>query len=190
MKKNIFIIFIILLFFYNYNSSLKTQILVKSNFDNNYYLVNKYNKKKLYSSYLLSIIRYKIIYLIENIKITIENRNYIENIKNKIYQTKFMENKNMFPKKKITSYSVNKGEKIVLCLFDYKKKNFFDLNTLIFVSIHEVAHIGNPTIGHDESFYYIFNILLNQAIQLKIYNFYDYENIPKEYCGIVINSNI
>ena len=190
--KIIVLLFIIIYIFYNYYIKLKlsNQILIKSNFDNNFYLVNKCNKNKMYSSYLLSIIRYKLIYLTEKIKITKENKIYIENIKKKIYQTQFIENKNIFPKKKITSYSVNKGEKIVLCLYDYKKQTFFDLNILIFVSIHELAHIANPTIGHDESFYYIFNILLNYAIQFKIYKFFDYQNIPKKYCGILINSNI
>lgn len=184
--KYIFIFLLFRFFFINNNS----QIYIKSNFDNKYYLVNKKNKYKHHSSIILSIIRFKMIKLTESIKITKENEIYIMNIKKKIYNTIFTENKNIFPKSNTTSYSLNKGDKIILCLYNYKINKFYDLNTLIYVSIHELAHVANPTIGHDESFYYILNILLNQAIYLKIYNFYNYEKLPKKYCGIVINSNI
>ena len=183
------IIFFFILFFILYKSN-DQQIYIQSSFDHKFYLVNKQNRNKEYTSRILSIIKHKMIELTENIKVSKENIIYINNLKEKIYQTKFVENKNIFPKPNITSYSLNKGEKIVLCVYDYRKQEFYDLNTLIFVSIHELAHIANPTIGHDESFYYIFNILLNQAIFLKIYTFYNYEKIPKKYCGIIINSNI
>lgn len=185
----ILVILLFILFFYRIKNNNK-QVYVKSSFDSNLYLVNSVNQQKEYSSYLLSIIRYKMIELTEKIKITNDNKFYIDNLKKNIYKTEFTENKNIFPKPNITSYSLNKGEKIVLCLYNYRKNTFYDLNTLIYVSIHELAHIANPTIGHDQSFYYIFNILLNQAIYLKIYTFYNYEKLPKKYCGIIINSNI
>ena len=189
MNVIIFILFFIL-FFILYKNNNKRQIYVKSQFDSKLYLVNSLNLQKQYTSYLLSIIRNKMIELTEKIKITNDNKIYIDNLKKNIYKTEFVENKNMFPKSNITSYSLNKGEKIVLCLYNYRNKSFYDFNTLIYVSIHELAHIANPTIGHDESFYYIFNILLNQAIYLKIYTFFDYEKLPQKYCGIIINSNI
>jgi predicted metal-dependent hydrolase len=182
-------IFIFLLFLL-FLKKKESQVYIKSNFDGRYYLVNKINNYKYKSSLLLSIIRHKMIQLTESIKITKNNEIYIKNIKHKIYNTIFTENKNIFPKSNITSYSLNKGDQIILCLYNYKTNKFYDLNTLIYVSIHELAHVANPTIGHDDSFYYILNILLNQAIYLKIYTFYNYEKLPTKYCGIVINSNI
>ena len=52
---------------------------------------------------------------------------------------------------KYTSYSVNKGEKIVLCLRSRDGKDrLIDENTLTFVSIHELAHIMTKSVGHTE----------------------------------------
>ena len=45
-------------------------------------------------------------------------------------------------KYKYTSYSVNKGEKIVMCLRTRdKKEELIDINTLMFVALHELSHI-------------------------------------------------
>lgn len=180
----IFLFFIIIFY-----SQKNKQIYIKSTLDNNYYLVNNYsNKNKI--AYTLSFLRSKMIFLTENILINQENKIYIENLKRSIYNTQFVQNINKFPQKNVTSYSVNKGEKIVLCIYDYKNNYIYDLNTLLYVCIHELAHIANPTFGHDESFYFIFNHLLNEAIRLKIYNFYNFEKIPVKYCGIIIKTNL
>ena len=179
------LMFLIVILFKN---NLDKQVYVKSQIDNRFYLVNNsFHKQEI--SNTLSLIRNKIIYLVNNTIVNSKNKMYIDNILNRIYDTKFIQNQNKFPKKNATSYSVNKGDKIVLCLYDYTNKVMYDFNTLMYVSIHELSHIANPTIGHDESFYYIFNDLINNAIRLKIYNFYDYEKIPVKYCGIYIESN-
>ena len=188
---NIIILFLLnILFFFNiFFENNHKQIKVISELDNNSYLVNNYTKKKE-TAYILSYIRNKMIFLTENIIIQKNNEMFVSNIKKKIYKTKFSQNKKKFPKPNLISYNINKGEEIILCIYDYTTEKFYDMNTLIYVSIHELAHIGNPTLGHDESFYYIFNNLLEEAIRLKVYKFFDYEKIPQKYCGIIIKSNI
>ena len=83
-----------------------------------------------------------------------------------------------------TSYSINKGEELVFCIRDKKKYKIHDINELLYVAIHEIAHIGCPEIGHTELFYKINIYLLERAIEKKIYKYEDYNKNPREYCGI------
>ena len=53
---------------------------------------------------------------------------------------------------KFTSYSVNKGEEIVFCLRSKKDNKLHDINELMYVAIHEIAHVGCPEIGHTPLF--------------------------------------
>ena len=55
---------------------------------------------------------------------------------------------------KYTSYSVNKGEKIVMCIRNKKSANqdIIKLNTLMFVAFHETAHLMTKSIGHPMNF--------------------------------------
>ena len=56
------------------------------------------------------------------------------------------------PGNKHTSYSINKGEKIVFCLRakDGSDK-LVDINTITFVGIHELGHLMTKEIGHPTS---------------------------------------
>ena len=52
------------------------------------------------------------------------------------------------PDSDYTSYSLNKGEKISMCIRykkdigNHKKDDFIDINTIMFVAIHELAHVN------------------------------------------------
>lgn len=88
---------------------------------------------------------------------------------------------------KHTSYSVNKGEKIVLCLRSRDDtEKLADLNTLMFVALHELSHIMTISVGHQEEFWKNFKFLLKEAIGIRIYKYVDYNNKPQKYCGIDI----
>ena len=61
------------------------------------------------------------------------------------------------PDSKYTSYSINKGEELHFCIRPKRGSNkkifdFHKLNTLMFVSIHELAHIMSKTYGHNDEF--------------------------------------
>ena len=89
-----------------------------------------------------------------------------------------------------TSYSVNKGEKVVFCIRQKDDaESIVDENTLTFVAIHELAHIMTVSVGHTKEFWDNFKKLLQEAVELKIYIKEDYNNNPKEYCGIKVSDS-
>jgi hypothetical protein len=89
-----------------------------------------------------------------------------------------------------TSYSVNKGEELVFCLRNKKSFEFYDYNKILYVAVHEIAHIGCPEVGHTKLFFQLNKYLLETAKRDGMYNFVDYNNAPAEYCGIEINTNV
>ena len=61
-----------------------------------------------------------------------------------------------------TSYTINKGQEIILCL--RTNGQLVDINVLTFVCIHELSHIGNETVGHDDAFWQFFKELLTGKV--------------------------
>jgi hypothetical protein len=89
-----------------------------------------------------------------------------------------------------TAYSENKGEKMAFCMTKKKNGNkIIDENTLTFVAIHELAHVGTKSIGHKKEFWNNFKFLLIQAEKLNLYTPEDYKKKPREYCGMNITDN-
>lgn len=66
------------------------------------------------------------------------------------------------------SYTINK-KKVYLCLKD-ENGDYYDENMLMFVAIHELAHVLCDEIGHTDKFQSIFQNLLNKASDLQIYD--------------------
>lgn len=77
------------------------------------------------------------------------------------------------------SYTINK-KKIHLCLRDAKGQ-YYDMNMLIYVAIHELAHVICDEIGHTEKFHLIFQDLLQKATEMGIYD--PTKPIIRNYCG-------
>lgn len=91
---------------------------------------------------------------------------------------------------KYTSYSVNKGEKIVFCLRTRDEKNKLEgMNTMMFVALHELAHTMTKSVGHTPEFWNNFRVLLKNARKLKIYTRVDYDKTPVSYCGTKITND-
>ena len=88
-----------------------------------------------------------------------------------------------------TSYSVNKGEKIILCIRQ-RNDDFVDKNVLLYVAIHELAHIMTPEIGHTPYFWANFRFLLQEAMGQGTYTKVDFDDKPEDYCGIQIASSV
>jgi hypothetical protein len=94
------------------------------------------------------------------------------------------------------SYNLNKGNTIALCLRNYENvEDFHEFNEIMFVSIHELAHSLNcdetsllcgNSYGHDNMFWYIFKILLENAIECEAYKKKDYRDSPVQYCSMKI----
>jgi len=112
---------------------------------------------------------------------------YIKNIDNKFNYIIFRESTD---NSRFTSYSINKGEEIVFCLRSKEDNQVHDINELMYVAIHEIAHVGCPEIGHTPLFKKINKVLLEYAIECNVYYYKDYNSYPENYCGIVLTNNI
>jgi hypothetical protein len=87
-----------------------------------------------------------------------------------------------------TSYSENKGEKIVVCLRNKTDGYpFVDTNTVMFVILHEIAHLMTTTIGHTPEFWANFRRILQDASKVGIYTPVNYAREPTGYCGMTIS---
>ena len=89
-----------------------------------------------------------------------------------------------------SSYTINKGDLVAICL-RHKKTNhpFHDNNTLLFVIIHEMAHITSISEGHNSEFVTNFKWLLQQAKSLGYYEPVNYKKSPITYCGVKVTNN-
>lgn len=91
------------------------------------------------------------------------------------------------PDSKLTSYSVNKGEKIYFCLRQRStKEELVEHNIMMFVSLHELSHIMTETIGHTPEFWHTFAFVLREASKIGVYSPRDFSDEPAEYCGVQI----
>ena len=89
-----------------------------------------------------------------------------------------------------TSYSINKGEKLVFCLRSKDGKDTLtDMNTITFVALHELSHILTESIGHTSEFWKNFKFILTLGVKLGIYKKVDYSVNPKEYCGMKVTDS-
>jgi hypothetical protein len=89
-----------------------------------------------------------------------------------------------------SSYTINKGELMALCLRHKQGDHpFHDYNTLQFVMIHEMAHITSVSEGHNQEFINNFRFLLREAKALGYYEPINYSNSPINYCGIKVTNN-
>jgi hypothetical protein len=86
------------------------------------------------------------------------------------------------------AYSVNKGEELSICIRNKETEKFMDNNIILFVAIHEIAHIMTSETGHTEAFWDNMKYLLQEAISMGIYQYTDYSVQPTVYCGMEINA--
>ena len=171
-----------------------------------YYIINMYNEKdlvKITSSVdnkkytvqikedskeaadLIAKIKQRIITLIEHMENTFGiSDERVANLKNNFRPDRLKEGVDT---PGYTSYSVNKGEQIVLCLRN--KDSLVDINTMMFVVLHEMAHLSSVSIGHTEEFWNNFRWILEESINIGIYVKQDFEKKSVEYCGMDITSS-
>ena len=185
----IFIIFIFITLYFIYNNLYKYDNLVKikSPVDNDYYWVIDKNDKLKAANTLANIkinMKKLVSYLQQNQNEFPENMSYIKDLVLRTKKINIMETPS---DEKYTSYTINKGEKIVFCLRTKLLDNIHDMNTLMYVVIHEMAHVGCPEYGHTKLFKKIFKFLLQQSIIIKIYIPIDYRINPQNYCGMTIS---
>jgi len=158
---------------------------VKSTVDNNSYLVRNL-PDKLEAANRLAEVRSRILRLMTHFKQSkTDNQIALDILKNfDADPTRFSEST---PDSSYTSFTLNKGEKIHVCLRQKNSsKDLVDVNIITFVTLHEVGHIGTREIGHTPLFWNNFAWILKQAEELGIYEFQNFAEQPVPYCGISI----
>lgn len=132
----------------------------------------------------LSVINGKIQKLIHSLDVN--EREGIDRLKNKYNPNTLSETEES---SKYTSYSLNKGEKIALCIRKKgESKEFIEDNTIMFVAIHELSHIMTESVGHEPEFWDNMAFLLKKANDINIYNPVDYNKNNVDYCGMEITT--
>jgi len=161
-------------------------IYVKSSVDNNEYLVrNLHNKDE--AANILAKLRMKLEKICEVMKKKYPTDESVTRMNERFNADNITESGKS---NQYTSYSVNKGEKIVFCIRQKDEhESLVDENTLSFVSIHELAHIMTKSVGHTPEFWDNFKRLLKEAIEHKLYEKEDYNSNPREYCGIKVSDS-
>jgi hypothetical protein len=84
----------------------------------------------------------------------------------------------------MSSYTINKGEQIVLCMRTRDPSDvLFPEDVLFYVVLHELAHVASLSEGHGNEFDKNFNFLLKTAAGYKMI-----ENrlVGLDYCGVYI----
>ena len=96
----------------------------------------------------------------------------------------------ILPTSEYTAYSENKGEKIALCATKQRDGGkMIDQNTLMFVVLHELAHIMTVSINHTDEFWQNFKDIIMYAKRVNIYVPKDYSINQVTYCGMNIEHN-
>jgi len=168
---------------------------IKSTIDNKEYLVRSMDSydDMLKAANMLANLNIKMTKLIEYVYNNRNQLNFI-NYKPHIERLKGNYNPNVLSESsvssKYTSYSVNKGERIVFCLRGKdEKQSLISINTVSFVAIHELGHLMTKEIGHTKTFWNNMRFLLIHGIDQNIYIEQDFNNLPVPYCGMTIQSS-
>ena len=182
----IIVMVLVLSFFLHYESKYSELTYVVSTLDNKQYLVRN-REDKLEAANLLATVRKNLDSIVEYLKNNNSSDPKVQRLVRKYKPEKISES---MPNTNYTSYSVNKGEKIVFCIRSKKlEQKLVSVNTIMFVAIHELAHVMTKSIGHTQEFWDNMRFLLKKGIRLKLYKKHDYKKKPIPYCGTEITDS-
>lgn len=93
-----------------------------------------------------------------------------------------------------TSYTLDKGAILAICLRSEKvsadgRHKIYDIDTIKFVFIHELAHIAVQVQNHPPEYWQAFKFLLQEAVACGIMRPRDYGRYPAEYRNTPIDYN-
>lgn len=181
----VIIILIVVILFYikKYYGEIE---YVKSKIDGRYYLVRKLSDKQGAADFLASI-NQDCIKLIKYLVAKHPNNRDIRRLDKNFNPDSISEGS---ADSGYTSYSVNKGEKIILCLRQKQSNEFVAKNVVMYVTLHELAHLMTSEIGHTKQFWDNFKFIAEEAVEFGVYDKVDYSKSPVKYCGIKITSSI
>ena len=157
----------------------------RSNVDGRVYRVRDLPDKQ-YAADLLAKLRLNLATLMDQLTQAFPNKPQVQRLVQnfKADPSRFLEST---PDAEHTSYSVNKGEKVHFCLRQRDgSEKLVDNNIMMFVAIHEMAHMITQSIGHEPEFWNNFGWLLREAESRNLYTPTDFKSHPVTYCGVQI----
>lgn len=155
---------------------------VRSTIDNELYKVQSKEDKQAAAD-TLAILRIKLRKMSDHLLRNFPSSNCAKNLKNNYNDFKYLSENN--DTRYHTSYTVNKGEEMVLCIRQ-TNNNLVPMNDITFVALHEMAHICTSSRDHTPEFWTNFSFLLQEAVKLQLWEYIDYDKRPVDYCGIMI----
>ena len=186
MKQVYVIFFILFVLVILWQSKEHFDLISVKGFNNDYHKVrNDFNDTKGAAD-LMANLKSNINKLVDYLNIHHRSHVGVKNINRKLDLDNMMEAEH---EKGSTSFTINKGEEIQLCMREKnKKKVLHDINTMMFVLLHEIAHIMSDSIGHNKEFKDNFEFILRISSKLDLYKKINYKVKSESYCGIKINS--
>jgi hypothetical protein len=164
-------------------------VRVQSTVDGKIYKVRDMPDKQQAAN-LLATLRIKLVKLCDTLE-----KKYPDKVQVKQMVQNFRSDPERFleatPDSEHTSSTVNKGESIHMCLRQREgpDESLVNENVMMFVALHEFAHICTESIGHDSDFWNNFGWLLKEAEGMGIYQYTDFAAHPVSYCGVYITDS-
>jgi len=199
----ILIILTIILILY-YNIGARNMTYVKSDIDNQQYMVRNQKDKNLAAN-ILARLKSNILELTKYMNMKLENPKYKDLAKYTEFKPYILQLKDKIQNVVVkesdantvyTSYTINKGEQIIFCIRSksistiLNSTDIHDLNLIMYVALHEISHVACPEYNHTPLFKKIFRFFCEEAIEMGIYKKIEFNISPKEYCGMKINDTI
>lgn len=181
----IVVIFIVCgIWYYCQNENFDLKCIIASK-DGNRYCVRE-NKHSKEAAELLAEATIRMQKLVDHVAEKYPERDCVKRLVKGFDPKKITET---LPTSEYVAYSENKS-KLAFCLTKKKNGNqLIDINTLMFVAIHELSHIANKTVGHKSDFWNIFKFLLIEADEINVYDPVDYKKKNTEFCSMKIKDN-
>jgi hypothetical protein len=196
------IILIIFIIYHIYKSfiisndyfSVDHNTLVKSTIDGKYYYIHDQHANKQEAANLFAEINSKVTdflnYLYEKYKnSTNSKRKEVATLMYKRYNTQALRENSPLNSERDTSFTINKGDIIAICIRDINTNNIQDINLIMFVVLHELTHLSIKAYDHPQEFWDVFRFILSEAVIHGTYIPVNYEQQSIEYCGLKINYN-
>lgn len=186
---DIFVLFVLLVIAFIYVRNQYGEVeYVTSKVDNHRYLVLKLPEKQEAADTLANLTK-DMIKLIKHLKAKYPEDPRVIRLYDNFNPNNVSEGS---PDSGYTSYTVNKGQKLVLCIRQKNKSKELikDRNLLRYVLFHEAGHYASKGIGHNKEFWANFEFILKEAVEAGLYTVVDYAKNPQPYCGIKVTSSI
>lgn len=171
-----------------YDFSKSKHVYLKSSVDGNFYYVQKKFTDHQQACDLLAQIKINLDKLIDHLRKNLPHDHRTKKILDRFDTSNIVENDE---NTKFTSFTQNKGEKMVFCLRARNENaQLHTLNLMMFVAIHELGHVCSDSVGHNQEFWDNFAFLLRESLKINIWKYVDFQKNPTTYCGMKITNSV